>query len=89
MFCNNQGCWETYASIDTISKIYEYSNGKLEGDTYEEKFKNLLDKSQRRENNSYEIVQQMLYYLSVGAVNLINILNPEFVLWRVWFFVSK
>ncbi len=79
-FCNNQGCWETYASIDTISKIYEYSNGKLEGDTYEEKFKNLLDKSQRRENNSYEIVQQMLYYLSVGAVNLINILNPEFVL---------
>lgn len=38
-FCNNQGCWETYASIDTISKIYEYSNGKLEGDTYEEKFK--------------------------------------------------
>jgi predicted NBD/HSP70 family sugar kinase len=79
-FCNNQGCWETFASIDTISKVYEYSNGKLEGDTYEEKFKNLLDKSQRRENNSYEIVQQMLYYLAVGAVNLINILNPEFVM---------
>ncbi|PNR93888.1 ROK family protein [Petrotoga sp. 9PWA.NaAc.5.4] len=79
-FCNNRGCWETFASIDTISKIYEYSNGKLEGQNYEEKFKNLIDKAQKRENNAYEIIDKMLYYLAVGAVNLINTLNPEFVI---------
>jgi predicted NBD/HSP70 family sugar kinase len=79
-FCNNQGCWETFASIDTITKIYEYSNGKLKGATYEEKFKNLLEKSEKRSTNSYEIMNQMLYYLAVGTVNLINILNPEFVI---------
>jgi len=79
-FCNNQGCWETFASIDTVSKIYEYSNGRLEGNNYEEKFRNLLLKAEKKEGNADEIIKQMLYYLGVGTVNLINILNPEFVI---------
>lgn len=74
-FCSNKGCWENYVSIDNIVKKYD----GLKNGNSEEKFIELLKKYEN-DKKAKDIIENMIYYLSFGISNLVNILNPEFII---------
>jgi predicted NBD/HSP70 family sugar kinase len=74
-FCNNLGCWENYVSIDAI--VNEY--GDIKGDNSEEKFIELLE-LYNKDKKAREVIDRQIYYLGFGVSNLVNILNPEFII---------
>jgi predicted NBD/HSP70 family sugar kinase len=74
-FCKNNGCWENYVSIDNIVKKHP----DLKKGSSEEKFVELL-KLKDKDKKADEIIKDMVYYLSFGISNLVNILNPEFII---------
>ena len=78
-YCGNKGCWEEYISIDTVVKTYERSGKMLKGSSFKDKFQVLITKSEHDEH-ARNILLNMMHYLSVGITNLVNILNPEFVM---------
>jgi len=77
--CGNSGCWEEYISIDTIVKKYEEINGKIEGTNFKEKFEKMISKSEK-DKVAQDILNEMMHYLGVGVANLVNIINPQFVM---------
>lgn len=70
--CGNKGCWEKYASE---SIIFEYLSEKrqMKNLSYED-IKKWLDEG---DQEVHELLEQLLYYLSVGLNNMINIYNPD------------
>ncbi len=73
--CNNLGCWENYVSIDTPINDY----GSIKGENSEEKFIELL-KLYNEDKKAKEVINKQIYYLGFGVSNLVNILNPEFII---------
>ncbi|MCH6265942.1 ROK family transcriptional regulator [Neobacillus citreus] len=70
--CGNKGCWEKYASE---SSIFEYLSEKrqMKNLSYED-IQKWLDEG---DQEVHEQLEQLLYYLSVGLNNMINIYNPD------------
>lgn len=70
--CGNKGCWEKYASE---SSIFEYLSEKrqMKNLAYEDIQKWLNEGDQE----VHELLEQLLYYLSIGLNNMINIYNPD------------
>ncbi|MGM0640878.1 MAG: ROK family transcriptional regulator [Thermotogota bacterium] len=73
--CNNLGCWENYVSIDTT--VNEF--GDIKGENSEEKFIELL-KLYNKDEKAKEVIDRQIYYIGFGVSNLVNILNPEFII---------
>ncbi|HEU23671.1 ROK family transcriptional regulator [Athalassotoga sp.] len=76
--CGNNGCWEEYISIDTVVQKYN-SQKQLKGSNFKSQFEDLIAKSER-DRFADEVLNEMMHYLSVGIVNIVNILNPQFVM---------
>lgn len=70
--CGNKGCWEKYASE---SSIFEYlsENRQIENVTYEHIQKWL----EEGDEEVHGLMEQSIYYLSIGLNNMINIYNPD------------
>ncbi|MBU8915749.1 ROK family transcriptional regulator [Bacillus sp. FJAT-29953] len=70
--CGNKGCWEKYASE---SSVFEYLSEKrqMKNLTYED-IQKWLDEG---DQEVHELLEQLLYYLSIGLNNMINIYNPD------------
>lgn len=83
--CGRAGCWETYASVtglirETAEEIEKYPesiihkmikrDGKISGRT-------AFDAMRQGDEAGKKIVEQYIRYIGVGAVNIINIFQPE------------
>jgi len=76
--CGNSGCWEEYISIDTVVQKYN-SQGQLKGSNFKSQFEDLIFRSEH-DRVADEVLNEMMHYLSIGIVNIVNILNPQFVM---------
>ncbi|MCM2533826.1 ROK family protein [Neobacillus pocheonensis] len=70
--CGNKGCWEKYSSE---SSIFEYLSNKrkIENLTYEH-IQNWFNEG---DEEVQELMEQFIYYLSIGLNNMINMYNPD------------
>lgn len=78
-YCGNTGCWETLASTEAIVKEFEKSGKKLEGSSYGEKFRNLIEIS-KADKAAIQLIKLEEEYLARGIINIVNIFNPEEVI---------
>ncbi|MCM3626866.1 ROK family protein [Paenibacillus glycanilyticus] len=72
--CGNKGCWEKYASETSVLQLLRAGKPDVEI-TYAHIERWIRDKDQE----VTEIMEQFIYYLSIGLNNIINIYNPEVV----------
>ncbi|MEH7415216.1 ROK family transcriptional regulator [Neobacillus drentensis] len=72
--CGNKGCWEKYASE---SIIFEYLSEKrqIENLTYEQ-IQGWLNEG---DEEVREVLEQFIFYLSIGLNNMINMYNPDVI----------
>ncbi|MEC0239038.1 ROK family transcriptional regulator [Paenibacillus dokdonensis] len=72
--CGNKGCWEKYASE---TSVFEYlsETKSISNITYEQ----IQQWMNEDDSDVYEIMEQFIYYLSIGLNNMINIYNPDVV----------
>ncbi|MGG1675992.1 ROK family protein [Neobacillus sp. NRS-1170] len=70
--CGNKGCWEKYSSE---SRIFEFlsETRNIKNLTYNQ-IQKMLDEG---DQEVHEMMEQFIYYLSIGLNNLINMYNPE------------
>jgi predicted NBD/HSP70 family sugar kinase len=70
--CGNKGCWEKYASE---SGIFEYlsENRQIKNLSYAQIQKWLGEEDEE----VHELMEQFIYYLSIGLNNMINMYNPD------------
>jgi predicted NBD/HSP70 family sugar kinase/biotin operon repressor len=70
--CGNKGCWEKYSSE---SSIFDYLSEKREiNDITYEQIQKWMDEG---DSDVHKVMEESIYYLSIGLNNLINIYNPE------------
>lgn len=70
--CGNKGCWEKYASE---SSIFEYlsETRQMKSLTYKH-IQQWLDEG---DEEIHELMEQFIFYLSIGLNNMINMYNPD------------
>jgi len=72
--CGNKGCWEKYASenivFEQLSKLFPDE---------ELSYNFILQKYYEKDEQLITIMDQFIYYLSIGLNNVINIYNPDVV----------
>jgi predicted NBD/HSP70 family sugar kinase len=78
--CGNRGCFETFVSIDTVVKNYECRGRTLPCNDFRGKFRSLLRLFSEGDHEATEVLDEMGDFLSTGIANLVNILNPDFVM---------
>jgi predicted NBD/HSP70 family sugar kinase len=70
--CGNKGCWEKYASE---SSIFEYLSEKRQINNLSyEHIQKWLDEG---DVEVHDLMQQFIFYLSIGLNNMINMYNPD------------
>ena len=71
--CGRQGCLEAYASAEAVKKrsvsLYETPQSAKE----------IFEKARGGDAGAQRLVDELLEYLSIGAVNISNILRPEVI----------
>ncbi len=86
--CGRKGCWEQYASATALisqtkeamlenkdSKMWELCNGSVENASGRTAF----DAMRLGDKAAEKVVENYIYYVSVGVTNIINTFQPEFV----------
>lgn len=72
--CGNSGCWEQYASESSFFK--ELSEKKQQPNISYEDVRQWL---QSGDQVVVEMMEQFIYFLTIGLNNLINVYNPEVI----------
>lgn len=70
--CGNKGCWEKYASESSVFEILSEKK-QIKNPSYEQ-IQKLLDDGDEEVQN---LMEQFIYYLSIGLNNMINMYNPD------------
>ncbi|MEH7012173.1 ROK family transcriptional regulator [Neobacillus niacini] len=70
--CGNKGCWEKYASENSIFN-YLSEKRQIKGISYDHIQKWLAE----GDEEVHQLMEQFLYYLSIGLNNMINMYNPD------------
>jgi predicted NBD/HSP70 family sugar kinase len=78
--CGNHGCFETFVSIDRVVKNFEQSGSLLPGDDFRGKFRSILERFSKGDEHSRAVLEEMGQFLATGVANLVNILNPDFIM---------
>ncbi|WP_079476359.1 ROK family transcriptional regulator [Marinococcus halophilus] len=79
--CGNHGCWELYASNKAFLKLLHDHGSEFH--TKEQIRKHLASAG------AAQVVDEYIFYLSIGVNNVINIFNPERVIINSPLFASK
>lgn len=77
--CGRRGCLETYVGIDILTYQCEKNGIKLNGKDTQGKFIDMLEKYQNGNKKCMDIFGNMIDHLTTALSNLINTLNPEFI----------
>jgi predicted NBD/HSP70 family sugar kinase len=77
--CGNRGCLETYIGVDMLIKQYE-EHQILSGKNTREKFRTLLKLYALKDSFAVDTIDDMLVFMIQGITNLVNILNPDFLI---------
>lgn len=72
--CGNQGCWEKYASE---TSVFHLLRAKKPGENIT--YAQIGRWIEAKDPDVTELMEQFIYYLSIGLNNMINIYNPEVV----------
>lgn len=84
--CGRKGCWEAYASAtalirQTKQKMLERKDSKMwelcAGDIDKVGAKTAFDAKRLGDEAGTEVVDRYIYYVSLGAANIINALQPD------------
>lgn len=87
--CGNYGCLEAVASESALVNlaVQEISQGKPSlilslagGDTAAIRPEHIYQAAREQDTMAVEKLQQIAYYLGIGAANIINFFNPELVI---------
>ncbi len=86
--CGRKGCWEQYASAtalisqtkeamldDKESKMWQLVNGNIDAASGRTAF----DAMRLGDETAKKVVDNYIYYVAVGVINIINTFQPEFV----------
>lgn len=86
--CGRKGCWEQYASATALisqtkeamlankdSKMWQLTNGNVDNASGRTAF----DAMRLGDEAAKKVVDNYIYYVSVGVINIINTFQPEFV----------
>lgn len=86
--CGRKGCWEQYASAtalisqtkeamleNKVSKMWQLCNGSVDNASGRTAF----DAMRLGDEAAQKVVDNYIYYVSVGVTNIINTFQPEFV----------
>ena len=86
--CGRKGCWEQYASATALisqtkaamlenkdSKMWQLCNGNVDNASGRTAF----DAMRLGDETAQKVVDNYIYYISVGITNIINTFQPEFV----------
>lgn len=83
--CGNNGCVESYSSMDAIVKKYSYQinseksvNGNLQ--IKEENYKAILELALKKDKAVMAILDKGAEIFGVGLANLVRLLNPQLVI---------
>ena len=86
--CGRKGCWERYASAtalisQTKAKMQECPDSKMwelcEGDINNVSGRTAFNAMYAGDKAAKEVVDQYIYYVSVGVTNIVNTFQPEVV----------
>ena len=72
--CGNKGCWEQYASESSFFE--ELASKKQTSDLSYEDVQQLLT---NKDDVTCKVMEQFIFYLSIGLNNMINLYNPEVI----------
>jgi predicted NBD/HSP70 family sugar kinase len=72
--CGNKGCWEQYASESNMMELL--SEKKSTPNITYEQIKQWMEQG---DAEITEIMDEFIYYLSIGLNNMINIYNPDVI----------
>lgn len=84
--CGARGCWETYASVTGLIRMTnEYAAENPDSEVAKAcregvSGKTAFDLAKKGDKGGKQIVDEWMLYLSMGIVNIINILQPEVLL---------
>lgn len=74
--CGNKGCWELYASEQSIllkaRKLNQENNGEIEIN-----LENLLDLASKDEQAAVKILEEIGHNIGLGIINIIHAFNPH------------
>ena len=86
--CGRKGCWEQYASAtalisqtkeamleDKESKMWQLVNGNIDNASGRTAF----DAMRMGDETAKKVVDNYIYYVTVGVINIINTFQPEYV----------
>ena len=86
--CGRKGCWEQYASATALisqtkeamlankdSKMWQLTNGSVDNASGRTAF----DGMRLGDETAKKVVDDYIYYVAVGVINIINTFQPEFV----------
>lgn len=86
--CGRRGCWEQYASATALisqtkeamlankdSKMWQLTNGSVDNASGRTAF----DAMRLGDEAAKKVVDDYIYYVAVGVINIINTFQPEFV----------
>lgn len=87
--CGNNGCFETFASATAMIKyaIHRLEKGEMKSSILDKatgKVENInakiiFDAAKEGDQLGNETVERMIKYLSIGIINIFNILDPEII----------
>src|SRR5699024_5777746 len=74
--CGNIGCWELYASEQSLKKHLETKKPDIKLDKYNE-FERLIEAALNKDKIALQAISSLEYYISIGIKNIINTFNPQ------------
>ena len=86
--CGNRGCWETYGSATALIRLtqaeMEYNKDSVmwelcEGDRFKVQGRTAFQGARLGDPAAKRVLNTYLHGLSIGIINLINILQPEII----------
>ena len=86
--CGNRGCWETYGSATALIRLtqaeMEYTKDSVmwelcEGDRFKVQGRTAFQGARLGDPAAKRVLNTYLHGLSIGIINLINILQPEII----------
>jgi glucokinase len=81
--CGRMGCLEAYASANSVVKRMQERLETGEASTVRGEFtsRDIFDAAGRGDALAGRIVEETAYYLAVGAMNLMHIIDPEMIVY--------